>query len=291
MQHPWFNSDDISNYLANKAKLRSMLDKTSASEHQPLLVFSHVPKAGGTTLEYILAKNFKPAEVLHINAPDLNRCPELIGLKSNQPQFICGHHPMHGLLYSLIPEGPLVHLTMVRDPIDRVLSFYNYIINRPAHPLHQDCRQLSFNEFLSRQLTPELSDGQVRRFSGTLHNQQAIDQQTLNEAIDTLQHCFSMVLITELFDESLLYLQAELGFRDIYYQPHNVSVKTTSRDDLTQEDTALIQAMNPWDSRLYQWARERLIKQINQTGVNQQLSSYRQSNRQWQALLNQGSAS
>ena len=114
MQSSWFSSDDQTNFLNNVKRLQSLTCEPAISATRRLMVFSHVPKTGGTTLESVLAKNFRMADVLHINAPDLNNNPDLLNLKKKPPTLICGHHPMHGLLYSLLPDQPLAHITMLR---------------------------------------------------------------------------------------------------------------------------------------------------------------------------------
>ncbi|KAA3638837.1 MAG: hypothetical protein DWP95_11730, partial [Proteobacteria bacterium] len=99
----------------------------------PRVVFSHVPKTGGTTLETILAKNHRLSDVLHLNAPEFKRYPDILTLKKKPPRFICGHHPLHSPLYRYLPRAPLFHITMVREPVSRVLSYYNYISHKTDH--------------------------------------------------------------------------------------------------------------------------------------------------------------
>jgi hypothetical protein len=287
MQPKWFSSDDQTNFLNNVKRLSSLIKQPVHPDSQRLMVFSHIPKTGGTTLEHILAKNHRLSDVLHINAPDLNGCPDLLKLKKNPPDLICGHHPMHGLLYALLPDLPLAHITMLRHPVDRVLSFYNYILGKSDHPLHAQCQSLSLEDFLRQKPTPELANGQTRRLTGTLHRQQNQPADSAEHACQVLEDCFTDVWVTEQFDQALLMLSRRYGMQDVYYQPHNVSPKRVRREDLSDATLNLIGDMNQEDARLHRWAAQRSEQQYNQLFSAADLAAFQQHLLSWQALLAQ----
>ncbi|MCX7544478.1 sulfotransferase family 2 domain-containing protein [Marinicella gelatinilytica] len=224
----------------------------------PRLVFSHVPKTGGTTLETIVAKNYRLSDVLHLNAPEFKQYPDILSLKKNPPRFICGHHPLHSPLYQHLPQEPLFHFTMLREPVARVLSYYNYVRGKTDHPLHQQAYTLRLAEFVESGVTPELNNGQARRFSGYLHQSPADDETLFITACDALQNCFSLVGTTACFDETLLLLHRFLGFTDLFYQRRNQSRQTLSRDDLTDSELELIAHYNQADAQLYHYTENRL---------------------------------
>ena len=172
----WFTKNDGANFKINSRFLHKYLLPNIHTDSQALTCFSHVPKTGGTSLESILAKNFLPSRVLHINAQDLNKQPEVLKLKRNPPRMVCGHHPMHGLLYQILPEHPLFHFTQLRNPIDRVLSYYNYVLGKTDHPFHHHAKGKNITEFMQLESSPELSNGQTKRFSGFLHNGKTDDK-------------------------------------------------------------------------------------------------------------------
>ena len=227
MKPQWESLTDQQNTQNNVSTLQQLL----AAEGQTSdiqVVFSHVPKTAGTSLENILAKNFRFADVLHINAPDLNQCPQLLELKKNPFKLICGHHPIHGQLYGLLPNIKTFHLTMLRNPVDRVLSYYNYIQGKADHPMHGHAAGISLEQFIENNPSPELHNGQVRRFSGYLHQDPIDETAMLKKALDTLNTAFTLVLTTCLFDESLLLLQqpvhAHHATHGIINQQHVIDV-------------------------------------------------------------------
>lgn len=286
MQHNWFLKSDIENFNANKLFLKNNLVSNTYTSSPHMVCFSHVPKTGGTSLESILFKNFKAADVLHVNAPDLVKQPDLLELKKNPPQLICGHHPMHGLLYQLIPTQAVFHFTQLRNPIDRVLSYYNYVMGKADHPMHEHVNNKSLLDFLAASPTPELSNGQSKRFSGFLHHGKPDDDCLYNIAKNTLDECFSLVLTTCLFDEGLLLLKNRLMLTDIYYLRNNVSKAYIKRSDLNEQEVAIITDMNQADIKLFAWAKAKCQGLIESELSPDQISDFKDKNTQWANLIN-----
>lgn len=285
MQQQWFLATDERNFNVNCEFLKRNLISNSYAVDQSVVCFSHVPKTAGTSLEAILIKNFAATDIQHVNAPDLNQLPEILKLKKSLPKLICGHHPMHGLLYQLLPETPVFHFTQLREPIDRVLSYFNYVKGKNDHPLHKFTVNSTFSEFIKANPSPELSNGQAKRFSGYLHSGQPTDDVLLQQAKDTLSQCFSLVLTTCLFDEGLLLLKNRLNLKDIYYQRSNVSTKFLTRSDLSDSDLKLIQAMNQVDSELFAWAKTNCQNLVKQELNSHDISNFHANNQKWNDLI------
>ena len=288
MKPQWETLTDQQNTDNNVSILQRLL---VADRHEPgmQVVFSHVPKTAGTSLENILAKNFRFADVIHINAPDLNQCPQLLRLKKNPYQLICGHHPIHGQLYGLLPSVKTFHLTMLRNPIDRVLSYYNYIQGKTDNPMHEHAIGVGLEQFIENNPSPELHNGQVRRYSGYLHQTPIDETVMLEKAQHTVATAFSLVLTTCLFDESLLLLQKRLGLKDIFYQRHNVSTPFLPKAELSSTQLECITAHNQADIQLYEQAKAQCQHLIKAELSATQIKQFKKRNRQWQTLLKQQS--
>lgn len=288
------NDDDVtqdSEYFNQARGFLSqwVLTPEQAMQNQsPRLVFSHVPKTGGTTLEAILAKNYRLSDVLHLNAPEFKRYPEILQLKKNPPRFICGHHPLHSPLYRHLPPAPLFHLTVVREPVSRVLSYYNYLRHKTDHPLHPQACDLDLVDFVESGASPELNNGQARRFSGYLHQCPPDDQTLFETARDVLQDCFSLVGTTACFDETLLLLHHFLGFSDIFYQRRNQSPQSIKPEELNNHQRSVIGRYNQADAHLYRYAETRLNKLISEyisDTLIQKFCEANLQNHQWSGLI------
>lgn len=286
MQHTWHSKDDKSNFKLSQQYLTNSLIENTNNNNKSTCVFSHVPKTGGTSVEYILAKNFLPAEVLHVNAPDLLQLPEVISMKKQMPKLLCGHHPMHGILYQLLKDQPVFHFTMLRDPIDRVISYYNYVKGKSDHPMHKHAAKQSLQAFFHDNPSPELRNGQSKRFSGHLHSGVIDDAGLIDISIEVMNTCFSLVLTTCLFDQGLLLLKNRLNLTDLFYQNKNISAKYIKKSQLDDGTLNLITEHNQADTALYQWAKKHCLELINSEIDQTTLNQFKADNLTWQSLVN-----
>ncbi len=285
MQNSWQSSDDLTNFFINKKNLNKSLITDTYDINSDICCFSHIPKTAGTSIESILAKNFTPSEVLHINAPDLNLLPSIINAKKSLPRFICGHHPLHGLLYQLIQGKPLFHFTMLRNPTDRVLSYFNYVKGKKDHAMYQYTIKNSLEDFLMAEPSPELSNGQARRFSGYLHSGHSSIDTLFTHAKDVLTHCFSLVLTTCLFDQGLLLLKKRLDLKDVFYLRKNESTQFVHKDDLSDTTLNLIMENNRADIELFDWAKAQCETLIQNELTSKAIAQFKANNHQWRLLM------
>ncbi len=118
------------------------------------IVFSHIPKTAGTSLHRVFmnllagsGRTFK----YFMRSDGIP--PEKFSTRTlpDDWAFIGGHIQLrylmeHGELDLDDPET--VFLSFVRDPIDRLVSLYNFIRVTPRHRLHDEVRAMSAEDFL-----------------------------------------------------------------------------------------------------------------------------------------------
>lgn len=226
-------------------------------------IFSHVPKTAGTSLESYLVQAFELKDFLHINAPDLNSLPQATYMKGKFPKLISGHHPIHGLLYQLMPNENIVHLSMMRDPIARVVSYYNYVATREYHNLHEKIGSLSFDEFLEQTDIVEINNGQAKRFAGVLHNNKVKDDNELYfKAKYVVDKCYSLVGVTEFFKQFHKYIAKQCGVTFNELPPINRSRTKVQLTNLTQDQLRKIKELNEVDIQLYQYVKTEFLKRL-----------------------------
>ncbi len=89
---------------------------------QSNIVFLHIPKAGGTTVRDAL-RDMVPSACVYPEAP-LNQGPTFASLKTDKTYLFMSHFG-----YKFCADANAAGITMLRHPIERLLSFYSYYKN------------------------------------------------------------------------------------------------------------------------------------------------------------------
>ena len=96
------------------------------------LIFTHIPKTAGTSLK-------KSAIFPNVNEDDVYWILGARKLVEDRPRgakVVLGHFPYGA--HHLLGTGPFYYLTIFRDPVERAVSFYNYVLmcekGNPGHP-------------------------------------------------------------------------------------------------------------------------------------------------------------
>ncbi|MFI4891481.1 MAG: sulfotransferase family 2 domain-containing protein [Steroidobacterales bacterium] len=111
------------------------------------LVFVHIPKTGGLSLHAALENIYGRKSTLRAgNEDELQRLRRLPDHQPIDKEFISGHFFYNDIKNRCQPNAILV--SILRDPITRILSSYNYITTWSEHPLHEQTMRQSFSEFV-----------------------------------------------------------------------------------------------------------------------------------------------
>lgn len=84
-----------------------------------MLILVHIPKTAGSSLTSIICKQYNSSEIFSVGNPALNTVSKI----NKNTKCVLGHN-YFGQHKNL---GPHIYVTMLRDPIDRVISHYYYI--------------------------------------------------------------------------------------------------------------------------------------------------------------------
>jgi hypothetical protein len=248
----------------------------------PVVLYLHIPKAGGTTLgEYVYSQCRAPedhdegllnAGVLFmpygfLKEPDL-RIPDYIVPTLARPELraVLGHfwfgvHEHVG--------RPCTYVTLLRDPVERIISLYHYL---------QLQERMSLEEFAASPPFKEADNDQVRRIAGEDPPIGGCTAETLRTAKENLRRHFAVVGVTERFDETLVLLNRRLGWtREVVSYPRNVNPDRRPTESIPRSTLELIRERNALDAELHRFAQQWMDEAIAAEGpaFHDELARYR----------------
>jgi hypothetical protein len=228
--------------------------------NEKAIFFLHIPKCAGTTLtEEIIKKKFKPHESIIFYEHGTQVLIDLLKGMSQKEQgkikCIAGHFAFG--IHRYYTAGPAAYITLLRDPIERVISHYYYVLRREDHYLHQTAvgEKLTLKEYMENQLSIELNNGQTRVLAGIGWGAPygKCPDSMLEQAKANLKNHFAAIGISEQFDEFLQLLNHKLGWVIPEYKSKNVSENRLKIENIDKKTLAVIEKYNRLDIELYRY--------------------------------------
>ncbi|MGK7939754.1 MAG: sulfotransferase family 2 domain-containing protein [Crocosphaera sp.] len=233
------------------------------------VIFLHIHKTGGRTLEKILEKQYKTSEIVSTDNLKWRQAKEDLRKQSsetlNKAKLIEGH--MYFGLHDLLTQ-PFTYVTMLRNPIDRVLSLYCYIRDEPKNPQHKTLidNNMNLEQFLDSGIAKTVENGQTRVLSGIQAEDKPCSQEMLALAKENLSKYFTVIGLTERFDETLILLKQTFGYRLPIYKTINKNKKRLPRKAISNQELQKIRDLNKFDIELYEYAEKVFQKKVEEQG-------------------------
>lgn len=240
-------------------------------EHQPVIVFHHIPKTAGTAVRTAFYNLFGEANCLQIRQIDFTSTePMRAAVTCNdKPRLVSGHIPLRYVEQAWDVQA----VTFLRDPVDRVLSLYRFIRSHPArHYAHTGLSEdFTLREFLDcrhPEITSQIDNGMCR-FLAREHSCWPIDAPdafgfrpslaTLYSATEALNGL--TIGICERMGESLALMSRKWGMPyELSVQAENVSPQLG--EEQVADELAEIAARNAFDIALYRIGLTRFAEQL-----------------------------
>jgi hypothetical protein len=257
--------------------LGSLPDLAHPQPHPIIPLFLHIPKTAGTTLndciydQYANAPKILPQDraergwlcegVFYYPGNFLKPAnPKILpwirsALAREDITSVVGHFQfgIHRLL-----RKPSTYVTLIREPVDRVLSLYyhlaqNVTIDQFMSSLDLEktkqnatlyyqlmLSEITPREFVSCLALREVDNDQTRRIAGLEPPFGRCNEGTMNRAKDNLVPHFSIVGTTHRFDETIVLLKRILKWGNPYYLPALVNKARPPRSAIPAETISLI---------------------------------------------------
>ena len=235
------------------------------------ILFMHIPKTAGTSVRHTLDAVYGPHERAFVY--EGSRLDGAIGLHELEQlpddqrlglQLVLGHFPFG--LHRMFPGRPR-YVTMMRGPVDRVMSLYFHYKHRLAPPpgsreavQHADIREneLSLEDWAFDPARLEADNGMVRQLlghPGVAHG--ACTEAMLEEAVANIDEHFDAVLIRGFMRDSMEILSRVIG-RDLPAPTRaNVNPERPTVDSLEPRLRRRLWELNELDARLFELMLDR----------------------------------
>lgn len=246
--------------------------------HQPV-IFLHIPKTAGLTLHHIIEAQYAPEAMFTMNLPeDLARYQELPEEAKRAIRIIRGHHGFG--LHTMLPDA--TYFTILREPVDRVISFYYYAARTPGHYFGEMLKAQNWDleQAIRNKATLELNNLQTRIIAGgggfwgndiVPYGEDAPEM--LETAKQHLRDSFAVVGLTERFDESLILMRRAFGWRLPLYAKKNVTKNRPAVEDIPPGALETIKAYNALDIELYGYIEDLFRAQLSRAGIGARLEA------------------
>jgi Galactose-3-O-sulfotransferase len=258
------------------------------SDPRRCTVFLHIPKTGGVTLRGALRHKY-PGRVITLHSPrEPARVGDLPVEQRRAARVLTGHLP-YGVDRYMPQECEYV--TMLREPVARVVSTYHHVLDHPRHWFHDEVvsNEMGLEDFVAASDGPA-DNLQTRLLSGLVEGElvtrtarsvevTTLGVRALDEARANLDR-FLVVGLTERFDESFILVRRGLGWRLPMYAIRNAA-RGSRRARPGSRETALIAERDRLDVELYEHAQGLLASAIEREGASfpREVAAFRLLNR------------
>jgi hypothetical protein len=267
---------------ARYAHRADVTTRPAAGTNDRLLLFLHLAKTGGMTLADILARNLASEEFLHIDLVEtdgsamgiwsaaaveraLARLPTSGVAKL---RAVWGHY-RHGI-QDILPK-PCAVMTLLREPVDRIISTYfysNLVGERSLEALEDYLGRTHHHVGLDNGMTRVLSgrpalDPIAPEPDATTENFPRVAETDFEAAAANLDG-YLLVGTAEQFDATLLVMASDLrwSLSDLVYERINVTPGRPSVSDISDELREKILSCHRYDAALFERARAHLARRI-----------------------------
>jgi len=268
-----------------------------------VLIHLHIAKTGGTSASSLVKHGFRPDEIFEwtrhgveeysaLQMATHESCEQqLAAFGLDRVRYVAGHVPMgvHDVF-----GRPAKYFTVLRHPVERVISLYYFLIQIGV-PFLKNGRRLTFDEYVESRSDINLCDYQVRVVSGARELDAAgrapgevvtaapVERRHLELAKRNIEERFLTAAPLEQVTELALLVRRIYGWpmRRLQTEYKNPTKERPQSVDVSPRLIKIIEECNSQDIELYQWVGKRFAeqRQLFEPGLSRDLRIFGVVNR------------
>lgn len=231
------------------------------SEPRPrTLLFEHVPKCGGTAIRRYFERHYPRRRIYDVydRRPVERETFKALPESRRRAYDLVIGHGVHDLLDWCGPDT--IAATILRDPVERIVSHYYYVRERPEHYLHDPVvrRNLSLGEYAASNLSLELRNNVVCRFAGLGPDEAEREpQRSIDAAWEILRSRYRILGVVERLGPAMDVIREAVGLRAAWSGERANSTRNRPPiEAVSAEDRRVIEMHNALDIELYRRVAE-----------------------------------
>lgn len=257
------------------------------------IIFTHVPRSAGTSLMTILSREYPVGEQFYFYVRErggntdeaVEEFARLPDERRRRLKVLQGH--MSFGLHAHFDR--YTYITLFREPVSRIVSYYFYILKQPSHYLHNIVisNQMRLETFITSGLSTEFDNIQTRQISGVTGVPYGrCTEKTLEAAKLNLVRHYAVVGLTERFDETAMLMKRHFGWHYPLYTRRHVGKSRPAREQISEEAVRLIEQTNSLDVALYRFAKKKFDALVAEQddSFREELAKFRKYNA-WMSRL------
>ncbi|MBA3571895.1 MAG: sulfotransferase family 2 domain-containing protein [Pyrinomonadaceae bacterium] len=249
--------------MTTSSKVQGKEQGSEESATDETVIFLHIPKTAGTTLNRLIEWEYPILQMYSIDPVFFiwsNKHLRKLSRERLQNVRMFKGHMLFGL-HEFLPQ-PASYITVLREPIDRVLSAFYYMRSYKLHPLYWKFRRENWTleDFVNR--SPR-TDVHCKILAGAEY-EAPCTAEIYAQALANMDRHFSVVGLSERFEESLALMKLRYGWKLESYSSFNVARARPRKHDLPQSTLDLIKEKNSFDVALYDFAAKKFEKAVSE---------------------------
>jgi hypothetical protein len=267
--------------------LGSKLPQKQPAQPPEILIFFHIPKTGGTSMDAILSRGFPDGQHFDGAMADIRSALSIRPREKIEAKYHAlsnaERQAIRCLMGTIYPFGthtmldrPAKYFTVLRPPVERCISHFLNNRKLPHQPFYDRIKNMTLDEYLDSGVGIESLDYQVRLLSGCPEldvprhpaggriSAPPVEPRHVELAKRNIEQHFIAAAPVEAFNSLLLVLRALYGWklRQILFVRHNIGNEGAAPiEPVSTASRRRLKEMNRYDTQLYDWVKVRFAEQ------------------------------